>query len=153
MQIGEIARRAGMSVRAVRYYEELDLIQPDNHSSGGFRLYSEKSLKRLRVIDFLKGLGLSLTEIRKILRARKASRGNLETVRELLRLYDQRLTLIDEKIRAMSAMRAEIAQVVEILRSCQSCDRGVLLDTETCTECANLVSRGSVPETFEVLLS
>lgn len=142
-----------MSVRAVRYYEELDLIQPDSYSSGGFRLYSEKSLKRLRVIDFLKGLGLSLAEVRKILRARRASRGSLETVRELLRIYDQRLALIDEKIRAMSAMREEIEQVVAILRSCQSCDRGVLLDTESCTDCANLVTRGSVPETFEVLLS
>jgi DNA-binding transcriptional MerR regulator len=153
MQIGEIARRAGMSVRAVRYYEELGLIQPDNRSSGGFRLYNEKSLKRLRVIAFLKGLGLSLAGIREILLAKKSSGGSPEAVRTLFRIYGERLALIEAKLKALSEMRDEIAQVVTILRSCQSCGHDVLLDAESCADCANLVSRESVPETFEVMLS
>jgi len=153
MQIGEIARKTGMSVRAVRYYEELGLLQPDGYSSGGFRLYSEKNLKRLRVIDFLKGLGLSLAEIRDILLAKKSSGGNLESVRTLFRIYCERLSLVETKIKALSQMRDEIEQVVTILRSCQSCGRDVLLDAKSCADCANLVSRESLPETFEVILS
>jgi DNA-binding transcriptional MerR regulator len=153
MQIGEVARKAGMSVRAVRYYEELGLVQPDSYSSGGFRLYSEKSLKRLRVIDFLKELGLSLAEIRDILLAKKASGRNIESVRTLFRIYGERLSLVESKIRALSEMRDEIAQVVTILRCCQSCGRDVLLDAKSCADCANLVSRESLPTTFEVILS
>jgi MerR family Zn(II)-responsive transcriptional regulator of zntA len=153
MQIGEIARRAGMSVRAVRYYEELGLLQPDSHSSGGFRLYSEKNLKRLRVIDFLKSLGLSLAEIREILLAKKSSGGNIESVRTLFKIYGERLSQIESQIKALSDMRDEIAQVVTILRSCQSCGRDVLLDAKSCADCANLVARESLPETFEVILS
>jgi DNA-binding transcriptional MerR regulator len=153
MQIGEVACKAGMSVRAVRYYEELGLVQPDGYSSGGFRLYSEKSLKRLRVIDFMKGLGLSLADIREILVAKKVCGGNIEAVRTLFRIYGERLSLIESKIRALSEMRDEIEQVVTILRSCQSCGRDVLLDAKSCADCANLASRESLPETFEVILS
>ncbi len=153
MQIGEVARKAGMTVRAVRYYEELGLLQPDGHSSGGFRLYSEKNLKRLRVIDFLKGLGLSLSEVREILLAKKSSGGSIQSVRVLFRIYGERLSHIESQIKALSEMRDEIAQVVAILRSCQSCGRDVLLDAQSCADCANLVARESVPETFEVILS
>ncbi len=153
MQIGEIARKAGMSVRAVRYYEELGLIQPDGHSSGGFRLYNDKNLKRLRAIDFLKGIGLSLVEIREVLHAKKSSGGRMESVRTLFRIYGERLSLIETRINALSAMRDEIAQVVTILRCCQSCGRDVLLDAKSCADCANLVARESVPETFEIILS
>ena len=153
MQIGEIAGKAGMTVRAVRYYEELGLVQPDGHSSGGFRLYSDKNLKRLRVIDFLKGLGLSLAEIREILLTKKSSGASIESVRTLFRIYGERLSQIESQIKALSQMRDEIAQVVTILRSCQSCGRDVLLDAKSCADCANLVARESVPETFEVILS
>ncbi len=153
MQIGETAQKAGMTVRAVRYYEELGLLQPDGHSSGGFRLYGEKSLKRLRVIDFLKSLGLSLAEIREILLAKKSSGGSIQSVRTLFRLYEDRLSQIESQIKALSEMRDEIAQVVALLRTCRSCGRDVLLDAQSCSDCANLVARESVPETFEVILS
>ncbi len=153
MKIGEVARKAGMTVRAVRYYEELGLVQPDGHSSGGFRLYGEKNLKRLRVIDFLKGMGLSLAEIREILLAKKSSGASIDSVRTLFRIYGERLSQIESQIKALSQMRDEIAQVVTILRSCQSCGRDVLLDAKSCADCANLVARESVPETFEVILS
>lgn len=153
MQIGEVAQKVGMSVRAVRYYEELGLIQPDSHSSGGFRLYGEKSLKRLRVIDFLKGLGLSLAEIREILLARKAAGGSPDTVRTLLRIYREKLALIDAKVTALAKMRGEIAQVVAILDACQSCGHDVLLTAESCADCATLGAREGVPEVFEVMLS
>ncbi len=152
MQIGEIARKAGTSARTVRYYEELGLIQPDSHSSGGFRLYSEDNLKRLRVISFLKELGLSLSEIREIFAAKKASGADKETIRTLLRIFGDKLRLVDSRIESLSRIRAELTRAMRILHSCESCDRAVLLDALVCADCSSLMPRDEVPDTLEVML-
>ncbi|HYK88655.1 MAG TPA: MerR family transcriptional regulator [Acidobacteriota bacterium] len=152
IQIGDLAKRAGISVRAVRYYEELDLIIPTGHSVGGFRLYDEENLKRLQVINFLKELGLTLIEIRKILLAKKEIGGDRETVSFLQRVFKEKLGLVEVKIRALSKMKNELSNALRILDSCQSCDHKVLLDAICCDSCASLNPRDTVPRTFEVIL-
>src|SRR5512140_1511488 len=94
MQIGDLAKGAGVSVRAIRYYEELGLIHPASHSQGGFRLYGEECLKRLQVINFLKEIGLSLTEIGQIFLAKKSSGGDRSTVRFLLKVFSEKLEVM-----------------------------------------------------------
>lgn len=66
-QIGEAAERVGLSLRTVRYWEEIGLVEPEARSKGGFRLYSESDLSRLLVIKAMKPLGLTLDEMREIL--------------------------------------------------------------------------------------
>lgn len=68
-QIGEAADRVGLSLRTVRYYEEMGLLQPSARSRGGFRLYSDADVERLRVLKGMKPLGLSLDEIRELMEA------------------------------------------------------------------------------------
>jgi MerR family Zn(II)-responsive transcriptional regulator of zntA len=152
MQIGDLARKAGLSVRAIRYYEELGLIQPEAHSLGGFRLYGHENFKRLQVINFLKEVGLSLDEIRQILLAKKASGADRETVQFLVKVFGEKLELVEAKIRSLNAMKAELTKALSILRSCECCDHKVLLDAICCGECANLEPRDTVPDTFEVIL-
>lgn len=152
VQIGDLAKRAGVSVRAVRYYEELGLIIPAGHSAGGFRLYGEDNLKRLQVINVLKELGLTLYEIRQILLAKKQSGGDQETVRFLQSIFREKLTMVESKIEGLSKMRTELAKALRILDSCQSCDHKVLLDAICCSNCSNLGPRETVPSTFEVIL-
>lgn len=65
-QIGEVAERAGLSLRTVRYYEEVGLVVPSTRTSGGFRLYSERDLERLLLVKRMKGLRLSLEEMREL---------------------------------------------------------------------------------------
>ena len=84
--------------------------------------------------------------------AKQVCGGDRETVRTCFGSMEGS-SLIESKIRALSEMRDEIAQVVTILRSCQSCGRDVLLDAKSCADCAYLASRESLPETFEVILS
>jgi len=67
LQIGEAAERAGLSLRTVRYWEEVGLVQPSMRSPGGFRLYSEADVDRLTVLKGMKPLGLSLEEIRELM--------------------------------------------------------------------------------------
>ena len=70
LRIGEVALRAGVSTRTLRYYEELGLLQPSGRSTGGARRYSEADAERLRRIRELQELmGLGLDEIRTILQA------------------------------------------------------------------------------------
>ncbi|MBU2664892.1 MerR family transcriptional regulator [Actinoplanes bogorensis] len=68
MQIGEAAERVGLSIRTIRHYEEAGLVVPSARSDGGFRLYTEPDLDRLRVIKRMKPLGFTLEEMGDLLR-------------------------------------------------------------------------------------
>jgi DNA-binding transcriptional MerR regulator len=152
MQIGELAKQAGVSVRAIRYYEELGLIRPEKRSPGGFRLYGAQNRKRLAVITFLKEIGLSLLEIRQILLAKKPSGADKATVSFLLKAFGEKLELVEAKIDALNAMRSELAKAIGILRSCQHCDHEILLDALACGGCVSLGPQEAVPETLEIIL-
>ncbi len=69
-QIGEVADRVGVSLRAVRYYEEQGLLVPEARTSGGFRLYSGDQIERLELIMQMKPLGFTVEETRALLQAR-----------------------------------------------------------------------------------
>lgn len=66
-QIGEVTERVGLSLRTVRYYEEVGLVVPPERTAGGFRLYTEDDIERLIMAKELKPLGFSLDEVRTIL--------------------------------------------------------------------------------------
>ncbi|MDR7381854.1 MerR family transcriptional regulator [Promicromonospora iranensis] len=68
-QIGEVAERIGLSLRTIRYYEEVGLVTPSARSQGGFRLYTESDIARLQLIKRMKPLGFSLDEMRSLLDA------------------------------------------------------------------------------------
>lgn len=67
MHIGEVAERVGLSLRTIRYYEEVGLISPSARSQGGFRLYLEADVARLQLVKDMKPLGFSLDEMRDLL--------------------------------------------------------------------------------------
>lgn len=60
---GEIAKLCNVSVRTVQYYDTRNLLVPSRLSDGGRRLYSEEDLKRMRIICFLRDVGLSINGI------------------------------------------------------------------------------------------
>src|ERR1700722_18538821 len=66
MQIGDLARESGKTVRAIHLYEELDLLKPAARSKGRFRLYGREALVRIRWISKLQDLGFSLTDIQAV---------------------------------------------------------------------------------------
>ncbi len=65
---GEIAKLCGVTVRAVQYYDNRNILVPSELSEGGRRLYSEEDLRRLKIICFLRELGLSIDAIGRLLR-------------------------------------------------------------------------------------
>lgn len=87
VQIGEVAERTGLSLRTIRYYEEVGLVVPSARSQGGFRLYTDSDVERLRAIKGMKPLDFTLEQMRELLdisdrlaarpRLRKAERDQL----------------------------------------------------------------------------
>lgn len=64
---GQLAQKAGISVRTLQFYDQKGLLIPSDKSSGGRRIYNDADLKRLKLIMVLKNLGISLNSIKEIL--------------------------------------------------------------------------------------
>ena len=69
MKIGEVAEATELSIKTIRHYDEVGLVQPSARSAGGFRLYTRDDVDRLLTIRRMKPLGFSLDEMGEMLRA------------------------------------------------------------------------------------
>jgi MerR family copper efflux transcriptional regulator len=67
MQIGEVAAQTGLSLRTIRYYEEMGLVVPSARTTGGFRLYTDSDVARLQVVKRMKPLDFSLEEMKDLM--------------------------------------------------------------------------------------
>jgi len=67
MQIGEAAERTQLSLRTIRHYDQMGLVPPSGRTEGGFRLYTEADIQRLRHVQRITPLGFSLEETAEIL--------------------------------------------------------------------------------------
>jgi DNA-binding transcriptional MerR regulator len=70
--IGELAARVGLSLRTVRYYEEMGLLTPEKRTEGGFRLFTDEHVQRLLLIKQMKPLGFTVQQMRQLLEAHDA---------------------------------------------------------------------------------
>src|SRR5918998_136275 len=69
MTVGELSRRTGLSIKAIRRYEALGLIYSAGRSDGNYRLFDESALWCAQVIETLRSLGLTIKEIDRLARA------------------------------------------------------------------------------------
>jgi DNA-binding transcriptional MerR regulator len=67
VQIGDVAERTGLSLRTIRWYEEVGLVPPSARTSGGFRLYTDADIERLELVKRMKPLDFTLEEMRDLL--------------------------------------------------------------------------------------
>jgi DNA-binding transcriptional MerR regulator len=67
LKVGELAKKTGVSVRTLHYYDQIGLLEPSQHTEVGHRLYAASEISRLQQIRSLQQLGLSLEEIRDLL--------------------------------------------------------------------------------------
>ena len=92
--VKELAERAGISGRALRYYHRIGLLQPDRVGSNGYRYYRRESVARLQHILLLRDTGMALTEIATVLDAQDTPNAEIEALQaHLRRLEADRLTL------------------------------------------------------------
>ena len=67
-QIGEVAEAIGLSIRTIRHYHDVGLVPPSGRTSGGFRLYTDDDIERLRLVKQMKPLDFTLEEMAELLR-------------------------------------------------------------------------------------
>ena len=91
-RIGELARRAGKTVRTIHFYEELELLHPTARSKGGFRMYNDSALDRIHWIEKLQELGFSLTDIREFLLGYRSQSTGPESMDILRTFYIEKLS-------------------------------------------------------------
>jgi len=68
MHIGEVADRTSLSLRTLRHYDEIGLVNPSGRTEGGFRLYTDDDVRRVLLIRRMKPLGYSLEQMGDLLR-------------------------------------------------------------------------------------
>ena len=107
MKIGELARQTGLTIRALRYYEEVGLLVPSGRMESGYRLYGPEEIEQLHRILSLKQLGLSLDEIRTCLEDPGFSPG--EMIRKQLRQLEEEMAM-QKQLRRQLEMLAEYIQ-------------------------------------------
>lgn len=66
-QIGQVAEAIGLSLRTIRHWEEAGLVVPSGRTAGGFRLYTDDDVERLRLVKHMKPLDFTLGEMREVL--------------------------------------------------------------------------------------
>ncbi|URM90566.1 MerR family transcriptional regulator [Streptomyces sp. MRC013] len=67
MRIGEVAERTGLSLRAIRHYEDAGIAAPSARTKGGFRLYTATDVERLLLVARMGSLGFTVDEVRGLL--------------------------------------------------------------------------------------
>jgi DNA-binding transcriptional MerR regulator len=102
LKIGELARRTGLTVRALRHYDEIGLLVPSGRSMGGYRLYDRRDVARLYRIQALQRLDLSLADIQDLL---DNEAGGLSEV------VARQVAQLDREILQASALRTHLLAV------------------------------------------
>jgi len=138
-KIGELARRAGLTVRTLHHYDELGLLCPAERSRAGYRLYSEEDLARLTRILLLRTLGLPLAEIRRQLAREETS---------LVASLEEHIARLREQIAFEERLLARLETLVAKLDRVGEASVEELIDT---LEMIKMYEKYFTPEQLETL--
>ena len=112
--IGQLAKRVGVNVETLRYYERLDLLSPSTRKSSGYRIYGPSELQRLYFIKNAQALGFTLPAIAEFLNLRIGSTAACGDVR---RKTQVKLGQVEKKI---ADLRSLARALRKLIRSCEA---------------------------------
>ena len=107
-RIGELAAQVGVTERTIRYYEERGLLESVKRLDGGQRVYTDDDIRRLKFIQKLKVLGLSLAEMQELETLYGRHHTNAKVLPRLIELLDSHLATVSERLGELAALRDEI---------------------------------------------
>jgi DNA-binding transcriptional MerR regulator len=113
MTIGQVARQAGLSPRAVRFYDTEGVLPPPARSSGGYRLYADHELILLRFVAQLRRVGLSVADIREVVRIRECGMPPPDRV---IALLEARIAGVDRDLELLQEARCRLVEVLHRAR-------------------------------------
>ena len=134
MLVGELAKATGKTVRAIHLYEDLGLLRPQDRSKGRYRLFGADSLLRVRWIAKLQSLGLSLADIKEVVRNQADADSAQFAAARLREVYVSKLQKTREKLAELRNLERELEQSLNYLDDCDShCEPAV--PTAGCSSC------------------
>lgn len=133
IQVGDIARLSGKTVRAIHHYEELGLLQPHARSKGRYRLYDAGALARVRWINKMHDLGLSLPQIQEIVRAWEGASSAPSAMAHIRSVYQKKLEETRAQIEHLKSLERELHASIRYLDTCDTCDPAEIV--QACASC------------------
>ncbi|HLQ67494.1 MAG TPA: MerR family transcriptional regulator [Candidatus Limnocylindrales bacterium] len=121
LKVGDMARKTGKSVRALHLYEELGLLNPTARSLGGFRLYDESALTRIRWIELLQESGFTLHQIQDLLKAWQSTHYGPDAMKVVRETFEKRLAETRQAIGRYATLEQELLGSLRYLNTCESC--------------------------------
>ncbi|MHA3513469.1 Zn(2+)-responsive transcriptional regulator [Yersinia enterocolitica] len=109
LKIGQIAKLADVTPDTIRYYEKQGMMDHGERTEGGYRLYTEQDLQRLRFIRYAKQLGFTLETIAELLSIRVDPEHH--TCQESKAIVDSRLLDVENKITELKRMRESLKRL------------------------------------------
>lgn len=106
LTIGEVAKRSGISIDAIRFYEREKLLLPTERKVSGYRLFDTSILETISFIRNAKELGFALSEIADLLALRKNPKAISSCIKQKT---SEKIAAIDDKIAKLQEIRAELA--------------------------------------------
>ncbi len=149
MKIGDFARASDTNLRTLRYYEELGLLEPSKRSEGGFRYFRIVDLHRVRMIQNLQGLGLSLEEVGKLISHRKAEEDHSATITQVKQSLNRQAHLIKERQNQLADLHAAIDEALLKLKICATCEHTPCEGNNWCEPC--IMTQRSLPRALSAL--
>ena len=111
MTVGEVAKKMGVTVRALQYYDREGLFSPSCISDGGRRLYSDKDIVKLHQILTLKSLGFSFDEIKNRLIAIDTPQKAIDALTEQSSAIQEQINVLTQSLQAIGLLKNEIEQM------------------------------------------
>ena len=109
-QIGDVARETGASIDTIRYYEKEGLLREPLRSEGGFRKYPRETVERVRFIRKAQSFGLTLAEIREIMR--ESEKGLEQCCGHVNKVFTRKLEELGAKIKDLQTMRKNLRSLM-----------------------------------------
>jgi DNA-binding transcriptional MerR regulator len=111
VQIGELAKRLGITTRTIRYYEEIGLMGEIDRLEGSARIYNRDDILRLKFILKLKNLGISLKEMHELSDIFDIHKKDFSKITpKLIEFLDNQISKVDEKMTSLSSLRKDIVE-------------------------------------------
>src|SRR5512146_670599 len=132
LQVGDIAKASGKTVRAIHHYEDVGLLRPHARSKGRYRLYDQAALARIRWIGKLHDLGLSLSQIQELVHLWETSPSAPGAMARIRAIYGQKLAETRAQIRRLATLERELEASVDYLDTCDTCDPAELVRACSC---------------------
>jgi MerR family transcriptional regulator, copper efflux regulator len=131
LSIGAVARSTGLSVKAIRFYEDGGFIPRAARTDAGYRHFSGEDVRRLRLLRQMRVLGMPLSEIKPVV-ARALSADCATFSSELVEIFAQQRGEIDKRIAELEALRTSLDDLSRHIEHCE-CEPGqAVLDCDYC---------------------